>query len=96
MLHALCVAIDYVGTCKFPELFVGPGESRAAKTIPEPIRVLAALANDDMPLPKVAEKLGMTLEATEMNLRTIKSALSAKTNNAAIRHAITTKLITYT
>ena len=94
-LHALCEAIDYVGTCKFPESFTGPDEAQSPSIIPPPLRVLEAVANRNLPFHKVAEELGMTSEAALANLESIKLAFNVKNNHAAIKYAITAKLLTY-
>ena len=77
-LHILCKAVDYVGTLKFPHLFLDniPTE---IKIFPKPLRLLTLLAKEDVTLQEAADIMGITRSTANAHVAAIKEALSTKT-----------------
>ena len=96
-LQLLCDAIDFVSIRKFPGELLG-GEKQKARIItinPRPLLVLDMLANNDLNITQVAEKLGINVVTANRHLQVVRKAFGVKTNYAAIRQAILNKLIEY-
>ena len=95
-LRVLCEAIDYVTTTKFPEDFLDKDESKAIKINPKPLLVLSTLANNDMTMAAVAEKLCISTITANQHLAAVRRELEVRTTVGAIKKAIKLGLIKYT
>ena len=96
-LQLLCEAIDYVSTRKFPGELLGEEKQEARVIVinPRPLLVLDMLANSDLNITQVADKLGVNVVTANRHLHAVRKAFDVKTNYAAIRQAILNKLIEY-
>ena len=94
-LQVLCKTIDYVATTKFPDLFQQADESRIIEIGPHALLVLTTLADNDLTLPQVAERLGTSEANVVRHLEAAKRAFGVKTNHAAIKQAVQAGLIAY-
>lgn len=96
-LRLLCEAIDYVAVNKFPNTFLGkrPIGKRAISINPKPLRVLDTLANNDLNVSQVADKLCISVVTANKHLETARKAFGARTTHAAIRRAVMNGLIDY-
>lgn len=95
-LKLLCEAIDYVAVKKFPDTFlINVAKKRVVSINPKPLRVLETLANNDMNVSQVAEKLCISVVTANKHLETARKAFGARTTYAAIRRAVTNGLIDY-
>lgn len=96
-LRALAEAIDNVIARRFAELCHNPAVDGMADVSinPKPLRVLEALANNDVTINDVAEKLSISVVTANQHLKTVRKALGVKTNYAAIKKAIMANLIEF-
>jgi len=92
-LHLLAGAIDHVGTRKFSEFFLEPGESDVVSITPQPLRLLTLMATTNMRLKEVAEFMGITINTANDHMKAAKKALGAPTPARAVFLAIKAKLI---
>ena len=92
-LRLLAEAIDYVGTLRFPDLFLGAAESRTIQITPKPLQVLATLANDDLTLVEAADKLGISVNMAQRHIAAARKALGVSTTQGAIYQAMKQNLI---
>lgn len=94
-LLLLAEAIDLVVARKFPELLAKRDSAEKININRGPLRVLDALANNDLKVGQIADKLCISIVTANKHLETARRALGVKTNYAAIRKAITYGLIKY-
>ena len=94
-LHLLCRAIDVVATRKFPGELLGKKQYGGIAINPQPLRVLDTLANNDMNIAQVADKLGIKEITANKHLQAARRAFGVQTNYAAIRLAVQKKLIEF-
>ncbi len=96
-LQLLCEAIDFVSTRKFPGDLLGreEQESRIIKINPRPLEVLNMLANNDLNITEVAAKMGINKVTANRHLHAARKAFGVRTNYAAIKQGILSKLIEY-
>lgn len=95
-LKLLCEAIGFVTTRKFPDIFLPEIKQEVSIAInPRPLRVLDTLANNDLNISQVADKLCISVVTANKHLETARKAFSARTNYSAIKQAITNGLIEY-
>ncbi|MBN4055327.1 ArsR family transcriptional regulator [bacterium AH-315-K03] len=90
-LTLLCESIDLVLTRHFPTLCYSGRKCTSIN--PKPLRVLEALANNDLTIEQVADKLKISVVTANQHLKTVRNALNTKTNYAAIKRAVVEKLI---
>ncbi|TQV69865.1 hypothetical protein FKG94_22190 [Exilibacterium tricleocarpae] len=95
-LHVLCEAIDHVTSTKFPNEFSVGEECEPVKINPKPLLVLNTLANNDMTMSAVAEKLCISTITANQHIAAVRRALDTKTTVGAIKKAIKLGLISYT
>lgn len=90
-LVLLCEAIDFVLTKYFPRHCY---TSIKCTTInPKPLRVLETLANSDLTIEQVADKLNISVVTANQHLKTVRNSLGTRTNYAAIKRAVLEKFI---
>lgn len=96
-LKLLCEAIDHVSTRKFPGELLGKEKQEPREIVinPRPLVVLDMLANNDLNITQVAEELGINVVTANRHLQAARKAFDVKTNYAAIRQAVQSKLIQY-
>ncbi len=92
-LQSLAQTVDYIGTTKFPEFFVAKPTSRNIIITPKPLRLLNTLAKKNLTLKEAAKKLRISLETANKYIMTVKHALGANTQAAAVYLAIKEGLI---
>lgn len=91
-------AVDQVATRKFPELMGGMRNVRKKLNVvinPKPLLVLETLANNDLKIGQVADKLFISVVTANKHLETARKAFDVNTNHAAIRKAVSLGLIEY-
>jgi hypothetical protein len=93
LLQIIGRAVDYVGTRKFPESFLDAEESRTIKITPKPLRLLTAIAQQNLTLAEIAKKLHITQSAANQQMAAAKAAFGAKTIGHAIYCALKAGLI---
>lgn len=94
----LAEAVDLIATRKFPELMGGMRDVKQKINVvinPKPLRVLETLANNDLNIGQVADKLFISVVTANKHLETARKAFDVNTNYAAIRKAISLGLIEY-
>ena len=73
-----------------------PKDHPSVTTIrPKPLRVLNLLANSDCTIEQIANDLSISVVTANHHLKSIRNHFNVKTNYAAIKKALLTKLITY-
>lgn len=95
-LQLLCEAIDFVATKKFSSYF-SPEKPAAEQIVitPKPLLVIETLANHDLTIAQVADRLSIGKVTASKHLETVRKALGVKTNHGAIRKAVALGLIEY-
>jgi len=81
-LHVIARAVDYVGTSKFGDLFLGRKEK--AKLCPRPLELLTLLATEDLQLKAAFERMGITRSSGDAHVLAIKEAFGVDTLWAAV------------
>ncbi|UVW34379.1 hypothetical protein NYF23_10170 [SAR92 clade bacterium H455] len=97
-LQLLCEAIDFVASRKFPDSLFGsaPSDDNPSYLInPKPLGVLDTLANNDLNISQVADRLNISVVTANKHLEAARKAFGARTNYAAIKKAILNGLIIY-
>ena len=94
-LQLLCEAIEYIAIKKFSDDFLSSHENYSVEISSRPLEVLDALANSDMSITGVAEKLNISHATANQHLISARKAFNANTNIGAIKQAILLKLIDY-
>ena len=93
-VHKLAEVIDCLSTAKFPDLYPKPIDGRSeVKISSRPMRLLTALARDDLTLNEAAEKMGISIHTANQHVATARRAFGAKTNTGAIYRAFKTGLL---
>lgn len=98
-LRLICEAIDFASARKFARELIGVNTD--AICTPEysvnqkPLQVLETLANHDLTISQVADKLGISMVTANKHLGAVRKALKVRTNYAAIKRAIDNHLIQY-
>lgn len=92
-LQLLCEAIDFVTNQRFAADFLGDDTRKKHVINPKPLRVLNALANNDLTINQVAEKLCISVVTANQHLKTVRKSLGTQTNYAAIKLALRYGLI---
>lgn len=97
-LQLLCEAIDFVTTRRYSDIFFEEDEEdkKTVSINPRPLRVLDTLANSDLNIAQVADKLCISVVTANKHLETARKAFGARTNYAAIKKAVLNGLIEYT
>ena len=93
-LYALGQAIYKVCNARFPTLFEKP-KKNIIDIAPKPLRVLATLANEDLSITGVANKLCISPITAHQHIAAARRALNKNTNIGAIKEAIGLGLIRY-
>lgn len=95
-LQLLCEAIDYVLNKKFSD-YIEKKQLELPEIVitPKPLRVLETLANYDLTIAQIADKLCIGTVTASKHLETARRALGVKTNHGAIKKAVALGLITY-
>ena len=97
-LQLLCEAIDFVASRKFPNSLFGSAPSDESPSFlinPKPLGVLDALANNDLNISQVADRLNISVVTANKHLEVARKAFGARTNYAAIKKAVLNGLIMY-
>lgn len=94
-LKLLCQVIDYVVIQKFRAEFLDPEKDEVVTITPQPLRVLSALANYDLNITQLSEKLGISAVTVHHHITNARKSLGTRTNIGAIRKAIKLGLIKY-
>jgi hypothetical protein len=94
-LRMITDAIDYVGTKRFPSFFLGPNESDTILVHPKPLRLLLAIASENLSLKDAARKLCISESTANQHIAAAKKALGATTTASAVYKAIQCGLIDY-
>ena len=94
-LVALSEAIDYIGTRKFPEIFLSSEEKRETVITPRQLKILTVLAKDDLTLAEAAEQLSISIHTANQHVAAARQAFDARTTSGAIYRAIKEGLIDY-
>ncbi|MBL4827690.1 MAG: hypothetical protein JKY66_08270 [Spongiibacteraceae bacterium] len=94
-LSLLCEAIDFVTTHKFSEFFCQDKHKKSTQINPKPLRVLNTLANNDLTINQVADKLCISVVTANQHLKTVRRSLGTHTNYAAIKQAVLNNLIQF-
>ena len=92
-LDALMDAIAFVLRADFTDML--PVRYQGLPMTPKPLLVLNTLANNDMTIEQVAEKLGISVVTANQHLKTMRTKLGVKSNYACIRYCIAAGLITF-
>lgn len=94
-LKILSQAIDCLSIKKFSSHFLIREKDEVIKITPQPLRVLAALANCDMTITQLSDKLSISPVTIHQHIATARKTLGTRTNIGAIKKAIKLGLITY-
>ncbi len=94
-LRLLSEAIDLVATRKFAHIFLGAQKKPIIRVTPKPLLVLETLANNDLTVAQVADRLNISPVTVSKHLEAARKALGVKTNHAAIKKAFVNELIAY-
>lgn len=94
-VQVLAGVIGAVGRQTFPGVFLGRQAVLPVIT-PQPLKVLAALANNDMTITQLADKLCLSPVTAHRHITAARKALGARTNVGAIKKAMQLGLIEYT
>lgn len=92
-LLLLAEAIEHVAFDNYLDLL--PRRTTNTAVNAKPLRVLNTLANNDLTIDQVAQKLGISTVTVNQHLKTVRRALNVKTNYAAIRKCISEGLISF-
>ncbi len=92
-LHLLADAIDFIGTCKFPDYFLHATESRDIQIAPKALRVLTLLANEDLTLKQAADRLSISVDIAQRHVAAARKAFGVSTTNRAVYYALSKGLI---
>lgn len=92
-LRLLVKAIDYVGTRKFPEFFIGTKESPQVVISPRPLQLLTVMAQQNLQLKQAADVLCIGIDTANKHMAAVKQALGANTPASAVYRAIKEGLI---
>ncbi len=93
-IHALGLAIIKVCHLKFPTLFKRPAK-KVVYIAPKPLLVLTTLANEDLTITGVADKLCISPITAHQHIAAARKALKKQTNIGAIKKAMKLGLISY-
>lgn len=94
-IRMIADAIDYVGTKRFPSFFLGPKESDEVIVHPKPLRLLLAIASENLSLKDAARMLCISESTANQHIAAAKKALGATTTASAVYKAIQCGLIDY-
>lgn len=96
-IKAICETIDYIATHKFPSILGGVDTTQTPvfSINPKPLRVLETLANNDLSIAQVAERLSISVVTANKHLETARRVFETKTTYAAIRKAVVNGLFKY-
>ena len=94
-LHMLAEAIDYIGTRKYSEFFLGENESRDIVIHPKPLILINTLVKGDLTLAQTADKLGISVPTADKHIAAVKEALGTNTTAGAIYKAMKSGPIDY-
>lgn len=94
-LHLLARAIDWTVSHKYASELIRSEAPSTFRITPKPLRVLEALANNDLNVIQIAEKLFISPVTANKHLENVRRSLGVKTNHGAIKKAIMLNLITY-
>ena len=90
-LILLSEALENIINNQFPMLL--PTKAKDTTINPKPLRVLNTLANNDLTIEQVANKLCISVVTANQHLKTVRQCLGVKTNYAAIKRALAEGLI---
>lgn len=94
-LKYLCESIDHICTHKFPEYYVDQNEAAITNIRPRALEVLDTLANLDVSIKQVADRLEISIDTVNQHLAVARKALGVKTTIGAIRTAVLDGLIIF-
>lgn len=94
LLLLLCESIDWATVHNFPDLFLA-AENDSVVINPKPLLVLSTLANNDLNISQVADRLNISVVTANKHLETVRRSLAVRTNYAAIKKAVVKGLINY-
>jgi FixJ family two-component response regulator len=92
-IRMIADAIDYVGTKRFSSFFLGQDESDKILVHPKPLRLLLAIASENLSLKDAARKLCISESTANQHIAAAKKALGANTTASAVYKAIQCGLI---
>ncbi len=92
-IRIITEAIDYVGTKRFPEFFLGQNEDNSVLVHPKPLRLLLEIASSNLSLKDAARKLCISQSTANQHIAAAKKALGATTTASAVYKAIQCGLI---
>lgn len=95
ILHQLAEAIDYIGSKKFSDRLFDASECLDIRITHKELEIIDTLANNDLSIGEVANKLNMTSDTLKKHIDNAKKSLNTKHTTALIREAIRLKLISY-
>ena len=88
--------IAAVGRRQCPDYFLPAPAPTLPVITPQPLRVLAALANSDLPITELAEKLFISPITAHQHITAARKAMGTRTNVGAIKRAMQLGMIAYT
>lgn len=92
-IRMIADAIDYVGTKRFPSYFLGEKESDEILIHPKPLRLLVAIASENLSLKDAARMLCISDSTANQHIAAAKKALGAVTTASAVYKAVQCGLI---
>jgi DNA-binding CsgD family transcriptional regulator len=92
-LNLLADAIAFVIGNRFSKLL--PVRSEESVINPKPLRVLNTLANNDLTIEQVAQKLCISVVTANQHLKTVRNKLGVRSNYASIRRCILAGIIKF-
>jgi DNA-binding CsgD family transcriptional regulator len=92
-LQLLTDAVVFMLSNRFSKLL--PTRAEDLTINPKPLRVLNALANNDLTIEQVAQKLCISVVTANQHLKTVRTKLGVRSNYASIRRCILTGIIKF-
>jgi DNA-binding CsgD family transcriptional regulator len=94
-LQLLGEAIEFVTSQIFSGVYYNNTSVQKTVINPKPLRVLETLANNDLTINQIADKLCISVVTANQHLKTVRKSLGTHTNYAAIKQAILKGLIQF-
>ena len=95
-LRLLCETIDVVGNSRFSDCWSAGCEAEEINISKRQLFVLSTMANNDMTMEQIAEKLCLSRITVNQHMAAARRALKVRTSQGAIKKAIMLGLIEYT
>jgi len=92
-LQSLITAIEFVGTKKFPSIFLDQNESKKIPIDPNSLKLLQIMVGDDLKLVDAAKQFNISRDIANRYIKSIRNALRADTTARAIYLATKAGLI---